>query len=623
MKKLIVPLLLLLLASASLAALIGNTEDPFKISVGARSMGMGGAWAAVIDGSNNMFNNPAGMYDQQLQMSSMYTSLLGDVNYMVLGANWPVGLGSLGLGLAGSNVSSVITPTQAGFDYFNYYNNVLAMSYASKYKNLTWGARLKYFDEGFTGSTNYAGRGWDVDLGAHFMMGKKTRLGLVLSNIIPVSMGGRIVWPNGDEEEIPFGARIGIASHQWRDDVLLALDADLVRRSTYGTRTHAGAEWKVNNNFRLRGGLDQSYSLGRIQADPTVGLTLQLQAFSFDYAYHPYFEDIGSLTHYFSFSYDADGWLKKTVIPAAKPVVAAPPPPVKAPVAAAPIVIVVTKEVATTPIVVTKRIFHYISRGETFSYIANKYYGTADVYPELAEYNKVKILGKDKVPGGVKYIYIAPTAELMKLREQKKKPVKLTPEQVIKQIEPILPEVMMPTPVKKLVEEKSAPVKVRYHFTSRGDTFNKLAEKYYGSADYAEALRDYNGSKARVTSALSNQVVKIPPASELGVEEVIEELPPPPPSPPTPPPAVIIATPESLPVPKAPAEVRTGGPEKKLFHFISSSDTLMGISVKYYGISDYYLKLARINNLKPPYNLSPGRYLLIPTEQELLDMGEE
>lgn len=516
MKKLIVPLLLLLLASASLAAVIGNTEDPFKISVGARSMGMGGAWAAVIDGSNNMFNNPAGMYDQSLQMSSMYTSLLGDVNYMVLGANWPVGLGSLGLGLAGSNVSSVITPTQAGFDYFNYYNNVLAMSYASKYKNLTWGARLKYFDEGFTGSTNYAGRGWDLDLGAHFMLGKKTRLGLVFSNIIPVSMGGRIVWPNGDEEEIPFGARIGIASTQWRDNVLLALDADLVRRSTYGSRTHAGAEWKVNNNFRLRGGLDQSYSLGRIQADPTVGLTLQLQAFSFDYAYHPYFEDIGSLTHYFSFSYDADGWLKKTVIPAAKP----------------------AEKISAPP-----------------------------------------------------------------------KSVPLTPEKAIKQLEPILPEVILPTPVKKLVQEKTAPVKVRYHFTSRGDTFNKLAEKYYGSTDHAEALRDYNGSKAKLSTALSNQVIKIPPASELGVEEVIEEVP-------------SEAVPTTSP-PPSPTGVRTGGPEKKLFHFISSTDTLMGVSVKYYGVSTYYLKLARVNNLKPPYNLSPGRYLLIPTEQELLDMPEE
>jgi nucleoid-associated protein YgaU len=205
---------------------------------------------------------------------------------------------------------------------------------------------------------------------------------------------------------------------------------------------------------------------------------------------------------------------------------------------------------------------------------------------------------------------------------KKAEPAAVTPAKMIEQLEPVLKEVILPTPVKKLIEsqaEKPVPVKVRYHYTSRGDTYTKLAKKYYGSADYAEALRDYNGSKTGLTRSLSNQVISIPPAKELEAEGKIEEAPPPPP----PQPEVIKATPEALPLPPATTEVRTGGPPKKLFHFISESDTLIGLSIKYYGISDYYLKLARVNNIKPPYNLSPGRYILIPTEQELIDMMEE
>ena len=87
-KSIFIGFMILLLSAGAQAAWVGTTADPFRIGIGARSMALGGVYAAVTDGSHNMFNNPAGMASQRnLHLSSMSTTLLGDVNYVVAGVN--------------------------------------------------------------------------------------------------------------------------------------------------------------------------------------------------------------------------------------------------------------------------------------------------------------------------------------------------------------------------------------------------------------------------------------------------------------------------------------------------------------------------------------------------------
>ncbi|MFH1390521.1 MAG: LysM peptidoglycan-binding domain-containing protein [Candidatus Margulisiibacteriota bacterium] len=503
LKGLIWLLLFLLLGIGSAwAEVIGNTEDPLKISIGARAMGMGGGYTAVVDGSSNMFNNPAGMYGQELRIFSMSATLLGDVNYLVLGANWPLGPGSVGVGYAGANVGSIITTSQTGFDYFDYHNDVLALSYALKKDNVIYGLRLKSFDQGFTGSQNYAGKGFDLDLGMLLSPWPKTNVGFILQNTLPIGMGGRINWGNGDQQGIPLIGRLGIASTAWRENVLLALDGDFTTRQGYQSRLHGGAEWKINEYLKLRCGLDQTYNPGQVSTDPTFGSGIRIGPFTFDYAYHAYHGDSGTLTHYFSLSYATEDLPKPQVLVKSVP----PPPPVVTP---PPPVVVLTPEVVAppprptekAPKIITKRIFHYISRGETFSYIANRYYDVPDLYPELAEYNNIKLVSKDKIPRGVKYVYIAPTEELLKLREKNRKAE-----------EPVPPPVPEATP--STTPETGGAEKRLFHFVSKSDTLSKIAIKYYGRADYARKLAEVNNiENPNVLS--SGKYLLIPPASEM------------------------------------------------------------------------------------------------------------
>ena len=60
--------------------------DPMYIGVGARPLGMGKAYVAVAEDGDTVFVNPAGLGKVLTpKLTSMYTSLLGDVNYVVLG----------------------------------------------------------------------------------------------------------------------------------------------------------------------------------------------------------------------------------------------------------------------------------------------------------------------------------------------------------------------------------------------------------------------------------------------------------------------------------------------------------------------------------------------------------
>ena len=295
---------------------IGFTQDPLRISIGTRAMGMGGAYTAVSDGFNNFFNNPAGLAtDKKISFTSMAASLLGDVSYLLFGANIPLGgayLGQgLGLGFVSSGVDQIATTTQNGLDYFNYRDNVLGLSYgrrmSGRFSDLLAGLRLKLFYEGFSGSQNYAGTGFDMDCGFIYEREGMTA-GLLLQNFLPSYLGGRVAWPNGDTEGIPMITRLGFATNHFFSGAIIAADYELSNDSAYQPRLHLGVEgspfrWSM---VKLRGGIDQSYAGGSSYLNPTFGLGLYFSPIVFDYTYHTYFNDQGATTNYFSISYNLD-----------------------------------------------------------------------------------------------------------------------------------------------------------------------------------------------------------------------------------------------------------------------------------------------------------------------------
>ena len=389
------------LSSASFARDIGFAEDPLKIGVGARPMGMGKAFVAVADDENSLFVNPAGLsYVKDWTFTSMYTSFLGDVNYVALGFIYPSSFlknGVSAIGYLSSSVPDIISPGQGGFSYSNYYNNVLLLSTSSvPYPNLAFGATLKYFSQGFSGAIDSAGTGVDLDLGAKWDIDRQLSLGLNLQNILPSSLGGNILWPNGDEQRVPPLANIGIKCETEDGKIIIGLDSDLeLERKLPGT-THLGVEWKFHPQLSIRGGVDQSVDAvtGGTASNLTLGLGLKIGAIKLDYAYHPYFEETGNITHYISLSFSGPPFVQKTANVPTPEVMA-----VSTPEAAA-----VSPEAAPKPAQPAPVVVYEVRAGDTLGKIALKFYKVKnqDVIMKIARYNL--IADPDKISIGQRIV---------------------------------------------------------------------------------------------------------------------------------------------------------------------------------------------------------------------------
>jgi len=398
------------------ARYIGYAEDPLEIGIGARSMALGRTFVASRNCANSVFNNPATMSDNpNFTFTTMLGKLLGDVSYNVISYTTPLSLGkikgTLGLGYLSSSTGPIITPTQSGFSQFTYSSNIKILSYSKQNlgacKSFSVGARLKLFEQGFSGDVNYAGSGMDLDLGILHTPDPKTSVGLLLKNVLPMGLGGKITFPNGDEESFPMSYRIGVTSRHLNPDLLLALDYDSYAFRNYPATLHFGAEYKLGDFMVLRGGIDQTASAGSVTSSPTYGVAIFLDpSFRISYAYHPYSDNSGNFNQYLSIVYEPftkkETAAPKAVSEEAQPKLAPPSeqlPPLRTPVRITlPEVIKIKKtEIITRESVIKKakklpvKPFYFtalstltpsetykVKNGDTLSGIATKHYRLTD-----------------------------------------------------------------------------------------------------------------------------------------------------------------------------------------------------------------------------------------------------
>ena len=276
-----------------------------KIGSGARPMGMGKAFVAVSNDGNSPFINPAGLSElKKWQITSMYVNLLeGDLPYTLLSGTMPFRGGNVGIGLIYTGVSNIPSPTSEGIAYFDYYDRLMFLSYgveAGVIKNLSWGTNFKIYNKGFSGSETNAGSGIDLDFGIKYKLKEWLSVGANLQNLLPT----RLVWKTGAQDSMPLVAKFGVAARFLNNKLSLSTDIDFSPTRRIPSPFHFGVEYILNNYFTLRGGVDQTISGSSYLANnPTLGLTLNLVNFNFDYAYHPYVDISSGISHYFSFGY--------------------------------------------------------------------------------------------------------------------------------------------------------------------------------------------------------------------------------------------------------------------------------------------------------------------------------
>jgi hypothetical protein len=82
----------------ALAASAKIALDPSVVGVGARALGLGRAYVAISGEPDSLFLNPASLGDlSRWGMTSMYSKLISEANYVLLGGVTPTPFGTIGV----------------------------------------------------------------------------------------------------------------------------------------------------------------------------------------------------------------------------------------------------------------------------------------------------------------------------------------------------------------------------------------------------------------------------------------------------------------------------------------------------------------------------------------------
>ncbi|MDZ7374411.1 MAG: PorV/PorQ family protein [candidate division KSB1 bacterium] len=324
---------LLLVASPGLAqkvSKVGTTAAPFlNIPVGARALGMGGAFVSVADDATALFWNPGGLARlPSNEAVFVHTNWIADIGFDFAGA--VLNLGPVGvLGLQGTYLNAgemerttEIYPEGTG-EKFKAGSYALGVTYArSLTDRFSIGGTVKYVREFIL---NSAAQGVAVDLGTHFVTQfHNVTLGAVISNFgTKMRMSGRDLLVQYDIDptrygnnerinanletdayDLPLMLRVGLSVDllQRVEGQSLVVAVDAAHPSDNVEHVNVGGEYRFHDLFAVRGGYRSLFSRDSEQGF-TVGAGLKYRvvgslAVKIDYAY----ESFGRLNNVQKFS---------------------------------------------------------------------------------------------------------------------------------------------------------------------------------------------------------------------------------------------------------------------------------------------------------------------------------
>ena len=234
--------------------------------IGARAIGIGGAFIGVADDENAVRRNPAGLtrldryavgFEQtpsglfDALQTSYLSAVLPTSEKMALGIDW------LQVGIEDEELDS----SRSSFNFAYSYAPLSELSLGANMKYFTWSIALD-------GRSRGAATGWGTDVGLLYQPHPRWKLGVLAQNFIGFGSGEGLsygTWIRHDsdvsEKVFPTAYKFGIA-YQPVSDWLIS--ADLTDRLQLGT------EFLPNHNFAVRGGFQKdlytseppTYSIG-------------------------------------------------------------------------------------------------------------------------------------------------------------------------------------------------------------------------------------------------------------------------------------------------------------------------------------------------------------------------
>ena len=281
-----------------------GVEDPTIMGVGARQLGTGRSFGALLDDATVVFNNPGNLgLVKGLNLSAGQANFIGDINHYQGAVVLPTKLGTVGLGMHYIVVGDITRTTTSitGLGSFKYTSKVYILSYGlpkisiGENSKISVGGSMKLFEQGFDLDVG-SGRGINMDVGVNWQINEWLNLSAGFQNILPTGIG----FDTGITEPLNTEVELGLGMRMLEDRIRIGVAATKELGTSERIALHVGAElWPVEF-LALRGGLDQTPKPYGVQNDYGLGVGLNYRGFILDVAYRTQADSLKGNPTYFA-----------------------------------------------------------------------------------------------------------------------------------------------------------------------------------------------------------------------------------------------------------------------------------------------------------------------------------